>query len=98
VPPRPLNADDPLLPRGLTGRCDDAEPDALIVMQVAKGSPACQAGLQPDDRICQINGLAFSLDSKRLATGSFDKSVRIWDVATGTEKARLEAESPVYSV
>ena len=56
VPSRPLNPDDAPLPRGLTGRQDDAEPDALIVMQVAQGSPAYQAGLQPDDRICQING------------------------------------------
>jgi len=32
-----------------------------------------------------INDIAFSPDGTKLASGSYDKSVRIWDVATGEE-------------
>ncbi|MDI1433284.1 WD40 repeat domain-containing protein [Polyangium sorediatum] len=40
-----------------------------------------------------VEALAFSPDGKRLASGSRDKSVRIWDVAAGTEKFRLPGHS-----
>jgi WD40 repeat protein len=42
---------------------------------------------------------AFSADGKRLASGSEDFSVRVWDVATGQEELLLEGHrAPVWAV
>ena len=38
----------------------------------------------------QVNSVVFSPDSKLLASGSHDKTVRLWEVATGKELRRLE--------
>jgi len=43
--------------------------------------------------------VTFSPDGKRLASGSFDRTVKLWDVATGKEQATLKGHtSGVYSV
>ena len=39
----------------------------------------------------RVNGLSFSPDGQTLASGSFDRTVRLWDVATGTLKSELTA-------
>ncbi len=36
-------------------------------------------------------GVTFSPDGARLVTGSWDTTVRVWDAATGEERARLQA-------
>lgn len=46
-----------------------------------------------------VFGLTFSPDSQTLASGSHDTTVKLWDVASGTEKATLtDAEAPVVVV
>jgi RNA polymerase sigma factor (sigma-70 family) len=46
----------------------------------------------------QVNSVALSPDGKTLASGSTDNTVRLWDVATGKEKAILWNNVYVYSV
>ena len=45
-----------------------------------------------------VEHVAFSQDNKMLATGSPDKTVRLWDVATGTELAVLPHHYRVYDL
>ena len=39
--------------------------------------------------------VSWSPDGKRLASGSYDNTVRIWEVATGKELSQLKAHSDV---
>jgi WD40 repeat protein len=41
----------------------------------------------------EVTGLSFSTDGKRLLSCCFDKTVRIWDVASGQELKRFECDS-----
>ena len=40
-----------------------------------------------------IYGLAFTADGTRLATGCADNTIRLWDIATGTEVAELRGHA-----
>ena len=45
-----------------------------------------------------MNSAAFSADGARLATGSYDKTARIWETVSGNEKAVLWHQASVGSV
>ncbi|GAA3688414.1 hypothetical protein GCM10023081_27190 [Arthrobacter ginkgonis] len=45
-----------------------------------------------------VNAVAFSPDGARLATGSWDKTARIWDAGTGAELLRLRHNTVVNTV
>jgi len=46
----------------------------------------------------RVTAVAFSLDGKLLASGSKDKSVRLWDIQTGKEVVRIAQQAPVESL
>ena len=48
--------------------------------------PTCRATLGHEDRLLAV---AFSPDSKTVATGSKDNTAKLWDAATGACRATL---------
>ncbi|CAD8159195.1 unnamed protein product [Paramecium pentaurelia] len=48
---------------------------------------------------CKVNSVCLSPDGNTLASGNDDKSIRLWDVKSGQQKAKLDSQySDVYSV
>ena len=45
---------------GIAWRVDDAEPDAVLLVRIAPGSPADRAGLRIYDRIYEVDGRRFA--------------------------------------
>jgi WD40 repeat protein len=66
----------------------------LICVQLAVvSSSSCQNRSNPAGHTKSIASVAFSPDGKTLASGGWDGSIRLWDVATGNETAKAHAQS-----
>jgi WD40 repeat protein len=67
-------------------------------------APATALAQKPELKIqvghsSHVMSIAFSPDGKTLASGSNDKTIKLWDVTTGAQLRTLEGHSnPVYSV
>jgi len=72
-----------------------ADDKSLCIMDLKTGKPI----LGPTQGHTHfISSLAFSPDGTWIASGSWDKSIRIWDTATGNQISKLQTESSVFSV
>ncbi|MFN6486695.1 MULTISPECIES: WD40 repeat domain-containing protein [unclassified Nostoc] len=45
-----------------------------------------------------VNSVAFSNDGRMLASGSYDKTIKLWEVATGKEICTLSHFAQVHSI
>src|SRR5690348_7653787 len=79
----PLLALGLLLPAGAPSRAQDAAGDSLPPGAVARLGTLRLA--HPGG----VTALAFAPDARLLATGGTDRTVRLWDVASGREVRRL---------
>jgi WD40 repeat protein len=55
-------------------------------------------GHQADKGTGRVLAVAFAPGGKTLASGSFDRTVKLWDLATGKEQATLPHTGPVYAL
>jgi WD40 repeat protein len=88
-----------------TGQCD---PKVKISIKTHKGQTNVSAGniatisshpLRLMGHGSQINSIAFSPDGKQLVSGSFDKTIKLWNTANGKERLTIKGHSGmVYSV
>jgi WD40 repeat protein/predicted Ser/Thr protein kinase len=51
-----------------------------------------------DGHAGSIHGLAFSRDGKRLASAGADRTVRVWDLSTGSDPLIVRSKSVVFAV
>src|SRR5687767_8823269 len=77
APPVPITSAPPSAPAAT--EISPAAP-TMSATEAAEASPLELKGHQRD-----VWGIAFSPDGKSLATGSSDKTARLWDVSTGEE-------------
>ncbi|MEX0642661.1 MAG: hypothetical protein WD468_08160, partial [Pirellulales bacterium] len=60
--------------------------------------PSRQERIAFQGHVGLVFAVAFSADGKLLASGGSDRTVRIWDVATGKQQACIANPGPVYGV
>ena len=55
----------------------------------------CVVASGPQGHSGDVNSVAYSPDGRQLLSGSFDGTVRVWDVATGQCTATLQVSLPL---
>ena len=65
----------------------EAEQPVKAVAAAEPQSPALPNRMTHDGR---VQAVAYSPDGKMLASGSEDKTIKLWDVTTGKERATLK--------
>ena len=77
----------------------DISPYINITLQSIVDTDQPLATLAPEGRTGWVYSVAFSPDGQTLATGSMDKTIRLWDVETRQQMATLEGHTDwVHSV
>ncbi len=79
-----------------SGELAQFEPTLLAVMETIEYAPAWRAALR--GHTDWVNAVAFSPDGTRMASGSDDSTVRIWEVGTGKELLTIEQPGFVTGV
>ena len=69
---------------------------ALQAVQAAKVRPKSEPAFE--GHTATVNAIAFSTDGKQAASGSDDRTIRIWEVPAGRLLASLDNNSEVYAV
>ena len=74
--------------------------NTIAVWDTSSGEEICQCLGHPfGHNEGWVYALAFSLDGKTLFSGSQDRTIRLWDAATGKERSRLQGHrGPVHTL
>src|SRR5689334_1715478 len=72
---------------------------ALVVLLAWFGVTSAQAPAELKGHTALVYSVAFSPDGKLLASGDFEKIIKLWDFASGKELRELKGHTgPVYCV
>ena len=69
---------------------------ALQAVQAAKSKPKREPAFE--GHTATVNAVAFSSDGQQAASGSDDRTIRIWEIPSGRLLANLECSSEVFAV
>ena len=75
---------------------DEISSVQIFSKEGSAGTFVCQSTLSGHSRI--VNSVSWSPDGTKLASGSEDKTVKVWNPATGEQLCQLKVDGSVYGV